>query len=557
MSDPRIAARRASEFKKPRRVDQETSQEQRRAAALAEQKRKRAERIESSRNIDLFQNLSIGSSLPTVIENSRSNPDENDDDDDNGPRIAHQGLAQFASMLPASSSEMPQQSMPEELQLPTSFVGRNKRKKSSRSKGKNKMRDSSQELSMSIDINDDNSHSQRYGALANAIMYAELLEMFPMASDPFYQIPDTLPSDILTGWVALSPIPTGKRCLAVSYQATQSTGKGKQGDKSNRAELSSSSDAGPSNSSRTLLHSRVQGKPFLTFPSPLPPNSILDCILDEKWKETGILHVVDILRWRGKDFVDCETEFRFWWRDAKLSELPKTSPVPEPLQSSSPSSSSLRRFAHPTHFLPVPYFASPLSFQTLLQVIIPAARVDREVTIDLPTTPSPSLDRKIPVGEKNRRKSGKRRSNPQGTVDDQMAVDNEIVSAQHASQPVNGTVAFLPIKGTPTPADQVLAAPPAQLPPTSTTVAIPSDGLLLYVAQASYQPGETPLACWAPLRHPEPTPKTEDLVSSEPLAQLPSSSSPIDTFELLVKRRYDAAVIAATTNGAGGGTGHL
>ena len=62
--------------------------------------------------------------------------------------------------------------------------------------------------------------------------------------------------------------------------------------------------------SSTQLHSRLKGTTLLKFPSPLPPDSILDCILDENWELSGIIHVLDILRWRGTDFSDCEAEFR-------------------------------------------------------------------------------------------------------------------------------------------------------------------------------------------------------------------------------------------------------
>lgn len=310
--DPRTN-RRIAEFKKPRTVDREASQEQRRAEALAEQKRvclpyttrndrrsdlschgiqKRAERIESSRNIDLFQKLS----LSTAQEDTRKDDDEDDEDED--PQIAPQGLAQFASMLPSASHQppTPMSTISAELQLPTSFTGRNKRRSGKSKKGSH--RDPSLDVNV-MDFDDD----LRPHPLANSIMYAELLEMFPFATnqDPFCTIPaDTLPSDLLTGWVVLSPVPSGKRCLAVSHQS----------DRSRKGKTAQSSDDGPSNTSRTLLHSRVHGKPFLTFPSPLPPDSVLDCILDSKWKENGILHVVDILRWRGKDFADCEAEFR-------------------------------------------------------------------------------------------------------------------------------------------------------------------------------------------------------------------------------------------------------
>lgn len=47
------------------------------------------------------------------------------------------------------------------------------------------------------------------------------------------------------------------------------------------------------------------------FPSSLPPLTILDCILDVDWRTNGILHVLDVLKWKGQDVADCETPFRF------------------------------------------------------------------------------------------------------------------------------------------------------------------------------------------------------------------------------------------------------
>jgi snurportin-1 len=68
------------------------------------------------------------------------------------------------------------------------------------------------------------------------------------------------------------------------------------------------------------------------FPSALPPLTILygiplllefqcgielvfflfarDCILDNNWRENGILHILDVLKWKGQDIADCETPFR-------------------------------------------------------------------------------------------------------------------------------------------------------------------------------------------------------------------------------------------------------
>jgi len=40
---------------------------------------------------------------------------------------------------------------------------------------------------------------------------------------------DGLPSDIETAWVAVAPVPVGKRCLAVTHQSSSSGGGGGQG----------------------------------------------------------------------------------------------------------------------------------------------------------------------------------------------------------------------------------------------------------------------------------------------------------------------------------------
>lgn len=46
------------------------------------------------------------------------------------------------------------------------------------------------------------------------------------------------------------------------------------------------------------------------FPSPLPSDTVLDCILDQNWRENGILHVLDVIKWKGQDVADCESSFR-------------------------------------------------------------------------------------------------------------------------------------------------------------------------------------------------------------------------------------------------------
>ena len=62
----------------------------------------------------------------------------------------------------------------------------------------------------------------------------------------------------------------------------------------------------------TTLRSRVLGKALMKpFPSTLPPQTVLDCILDDNWRDNGILHVLDVVTWKGQDLGDCETPFRY------------------------------------------------------------------------------------------------------------------------------------------------------------------------------------------------------------------------------------------------------
>jgi len=62
----------------------------------------------------------------------------------------------------------------------------------------------------------------------------------------------------------------------------------------------------------TTLRSRLLGKILIPrFPSSLPPHTILDCILDARWRENGILHVLDVVKWKGQDVSECESAFRY------------------------------------------------------------------------------------------------------------------------------------------------------------------------------------------------------------------------------------------------------
>ena len=59
-------------------------------------------------------------------------------------------------------------------------------------------------------------------------MYAELLEMSADApwSSPDGTLNDGLPNDLESAWVAVAPVPVGKRCLAVTHQSSGVAGVG-------------------------------------------------------------------------------------------------------------------------------------------------------------------------------------------------------------------------------------------------------------------------------------------------------------------------------------------
>jgi len=59
---------------------------------------------------------------------------------------------------------------------------------------------------------------------ADKCMYAELLEMY---EDSTWSDVDGLPEDLERGWVAVGPVPVGKRCLLVTHQSSGTTGIGK------------------------------------------------------------------------------------------------------------------------------------------------------------------------------------------------------------------------------------------------------------------------------------------------------------------------------------------
>ncbi|KAF9226433.1 hypothetical protein BS17DRAFT_749886 [Gyrodon lividus] len=411
-------------------TDRLISQEARRAKALEEQKRRRAQKFDSTRQLDAFADLNLGPS-----------DDDADNDIDEEPQVIRGGVADYASLAGSSDVSAPAVAPnADDGSQPKTRRAKNKRK---RTKAK----------------------SSKW---ADKCMYAELLEMkeeMGLWDEHSNDADDGLPSDLESGWVAVAPVPTGKRCLAITHQSAA----GVIGISPN-----------------TTLRSRLLGKMLLPrFPSSLPPLTILDCILDSSWKTNGILHVLDVIKWKGQDVADCETPFRLWWRDTRLAELPKFAP-PSAGFSFTPTSAEVQQstshpnsynFPYPTSFVPIPYHTDT-TFPTLLSTVIPMARSTREILVDIPISTPFQFQPSSPTA---------------------MTIDT---GESHA-------------------ASRSTTAVPAH---------VTSDGLLLYVSRASYEEGTSPLSCWIPI-----TLVTGNSDQAE--AATPESTNPLDLFQRLVHRR--------------------
>ncbi|KAF9652304.1 hypothetical protein BDM02DRAFT_3153765 [Thelephora ganbajun] len=424
-----------------------------RESQAARRAQRREQRYDSARQLDILSDLNLGPS------------DDEDDDSHEPPRIIHEGISQFASLLSpeagnvsgaivgghAQVQQPDHQTNDVEQTSPQPSIGRGKKKKAKR-----RQRPQSSSTIAEIPTNSTTSKAsrQKSNQWANRCMYAELLELNPgPALNPQVDVEDGLPDDLDTGaWIAISGVPVGKRCLAVTY-----TSSGIAGTVPN-----------------TVLRSRLVGKHLLpTFPSILPQNTILDCILDQNWTQNGILHVLDVIKWKGQDIGDCETSFRFWWRDTRIQELLTTDPnrisefAQTTAKSNSESATTSTGFPYPMTFVPVPYH-SDISLPNLLSTIIPMARSPRMISM-------------IP-----------RRSSPSAITEGEMQVDTQLTIGIS-----EGEVQRIEVQ-------------------------VQSEGLLLYVSQATYEPGTSPLSTWVPTQF-------------EGVAVL-------DLFEKLAERRFQMGI---------------
>lgn len=174
---------------------------------LAVLSQRRAKRVESERHVDLFAGLSLGDS----------------DEEDEHPQITEdtilrEGVGHLAPLLqdqaaaPTSTDQA----------LPTSFSAQEKGKKRH---GKTRSRQKAGK-----------GKARKISPWADKCMYAELLEMRDVGSHTGGSMVsgilsadesvDGLPEDLEEGWVAVAPVPKGKRCLAVAHQGSGTVGLG-------------------------------------------------------------------------------------------------------------------------------------------------------------------------------------------------------------------------------------------------------------------------------------------------------------------------------------------
>jgi snurportin-1 len=154
--------------------------------------------VENERHIDLFADLNLGLS-------------DDEDGINNDPGIVHEGVAQMVPLLPRSQADTgPAPLQSHESHIESSAAGTPP--PPSKRKGKRKKATKASNNKMS--------------PWAEKCMYAELLEMHE--SEDFWAAGGEggLPGDLETGWVALAPVPVGKRCLAIAHQGGGIIGAG-------------------------------------------------------------------------------------------------------------------------------------------------------------------------------------------------------------------------------------------------------------------------------------------------------------------------------------------
>lgn len=498
---------RKSAFKLPPTTirDAALTQEARRCKALEEQKLRRTRKFDSARQLDFFADLTLSD-------------DDDDEDDDDSVALPSIAVGSFVSAMKNDADRTDSRLETESTTTAAATDAKPTGKKKKRKRGGRK--------------------AKKPSKWADKCMYAELLEMI----DPGDSSSDTvdggtghgLPKDLESDWVAVGPVPVGKRCLAVTHQSSGAVGV----------------------APNTSLRSRLLGKTLIArFPSALPPLTILDCILDVNWKDNGILHVLDVIKWKGQDVGDCEARFRFWWRDTRLAEVAQCLPsmagyqstVPLPMvsvavQQTTPATNlSKFQFTYPTTFLPIPYFTDT-SLSLLSEHIIPLAREARKVTINVPVNHSATTN-----GD----------ANNEGGMD----VDVTVLHTANEKHPSRSNLSGHHMLSSAFTQDTTDKTAETRSPAHTTAVVsmavlahIESDGLLLYVAEASYESGSSPLSNWIPIVGYERNGRSGDVQRSKNgegclLKFAGENEGPLDLFERLVKRNLERKALLKSERG--------
>ncbi|TKA50716.1 hypothetical protein B0A53_05994 [Rhodotorula sp. CCFEE 5036] len=227
----------------------------------------------------------------------------------------------------------------------------------------------------------------------------------------------------------------------------------------------------------TILYSRVAGRALGRFYTSLPA----DCLLDTD-SHLGVLWVLDVCKWRSQYLVQCEAEMRAFFIASKLSELPPQVYSPPSSSSETGSTPPGGGTARPLLVLPVPNLAPPLSPSVLLPLL--AA---------LNSTPPQTFD----------------------------------ISALVVPVPVPDPSALSP-SSVPT-------------PPVPLTIPLHPTGLLLYLSQAHYESGSTPLVSWVPC--------------ADQIAEGMEQAEGVARMGQLVSEWQQVGTPRVTVVGAGGGAG--
>ena len=266
-------------------------------------------------------------------------------------------------------------------------------------------------------------------------------------------------------------------------------------------------------------------------------------------RHNGVLHVLDLLRWRGVSYDLHNSEFRFWFLASKLAELVPLEPRPPfslpgagggagqgenwggpwPSGDTTRSRKGTPLYPYPFVLLSVPTWQPPIATNRWLEEMIPAAKHGRSVQLELPGAP--------PRKEKGRKAKGKAKASSAGPSSssappilsappwlDALPGDDMDESEQH----VQGDMEVEPA-------------------PCLVSVHFQSDGLLLYLKEAAYQAGSSPLAAWVPVERVFASKAVEEMDTIEEDESAPATgqvTGGLELFEASVHFQFTSETLA-------------